>query len=63
MFALLISLPMMVCLFWGIYFLIHTTRPDNEPRVTRLLVAFFAAATILYLDHWLYFSGIFVTAG
>ena len=63
MFALIISLPMLVCLFWAIYFLIHITRPDNEPRVTRLLFAFFAAATILYLDHRLYFSGIFVTAG
>ncbi|MBR6018344.1 MAG: helix-turn-helix transcriptional regulator [Paludibacteraceae bacterium] len=55
---ILISLPMMVCLFWGIYFLIRLFRPEPERRVTATLVLFYAAATVLYLDHWLYFSGI-----
>ena len=55
---LLISMPMMVCLFWGVFFFIRLFRRDNERRVTCMLALFFGAATVLYLDHWMYFSGI-----
>lgn len=56
--ALLISLPMVICLFWTVFFLIRLFQKQDEPRVTGLLVLFFLAATILYTDHWLYFSGV-----
>ena len=55
---LLISMPMMVCLFWGMFFFIRLFRRDNERRVTCMLALFFGAATVLYLDHWMYFSGV-----
>ncbi len=54
---LLISLPMMVCLFWGVFFCIRLFRRDNERLVALLLTLFYTAATILYFDHWLYFLG------
>lgn len=54
---LLISLPMMVCLFWGVFFCIRLFRRDNERLVALLLTLFYTAATVLYFDHWLYFSG------
>jgi len=57
-YQLLISFPMMICLFWGVFFLVRCCMPDKEPRVTRTLLLFYAAAAILYFDHSLYFSGI-----
>lgn len=48
---------MMVCLFWGIFFLIRRFRDPVEPRVVSMLVLFYTAATVLYFDHWLYFTG------
>ena len=54
---------MIVCIFWCIFFLIRCLRGNTEPRVIRLLVCFFAVAAILYIDHWLFFSGIVTTAG
>ena len=55
---LLISVPMMICLFWGVFFLVRCCMPDKEPRVTRTLLLFYTAAAVLYFDHALYFSGI-----
>ena len=55
---LLISFPMMICLFWGVFFLVRCCMPDKEPRVTRTLLLFYTAAAILYFDHALYFSGL-----
>lgn len=49
---------MMVCLFWGVFFLFRCFQRNDEPRVWILLTLFYAAATVLYLDHWLYFSGV-----
>ena len=53
----------MVCLFWAVFFVIRLFRHNEEKRVTGVLVAFFSAATILYFDHWLYYSGVVKTAG
>ena len=61
--ALLISLPMVLCLFWTVFFLIRLFQYQGEPNVTRLLVLFFLAATILYTDHWLFFSNEVKLAG
>ena len=55
--SLFISLPMMVCLFWGVFFLFRCLQRNDEPRVWTLLTLFYTAATVLYFDHWLYFSG------
>ena len=60
---LVLSVPMMVCFFWSIFFLIRLINGDGEPRVGRTIVLFFVAATVLYFDHWLYFSGVVRTAG
>lgn len=55
---LLISMPMMVCFFWSIFFLIRCVKGSDEPRVRTGIFLFYAVATILYFDHWLYFSGV-----
>ena len=47
---------MMVCLFWTIFFAIRLFRGNDEPRVTGTILLFYIATTILYTDHWLYFS-------
>lgn len=56
--TLLISLPMLICFFWGIFFFIRCFQHSQEPRVQWSILLFYIAATILYFDHWLYFSGI-----
>ena len=53
----IISLPMMVCFFWGIFFLIRCFRRSDEPLVNYQLLLFYIAATVLYFEHWIYFSG------
>jgi len=53
---LLISIPMMVCFFWSIFFLIRFFRHEGEPRVKTSLLLFFIASTVLYTNHWFYFS-------
>lgn len=60
---LLISMPMMVCFFWSIFFLIRCWKSDEEKGVKGTITVFFIVATILYLDHWLFFSGHVYTAG
>ena len=49
---------MMLCFFWSIFFIARLHRGSDEPRVTGTILLFFIAATILYTDHWLYFSGL-----
>lgn len=56
-YRLLISLPMLVCFFWSIFFLIRCIYSDEEPRLKGSIWLFYLAATILYFDHWMYFSG------
>ena len=63
LYNLIISLPMALCLFWLTFFLIRCFGAESEPRVTRLLACFFAAAGVLYTNHWLFFSGHPSTAG
>lgn len=46
----------MVCFFWSIFFAVRFHRGSEEPRVTGSILLFYIAATILYTDHWLYFS-------
>lgn len=62
-YNLITSLPMVVCLFWGITFFFRCFRHSDEPRAQRNILLFFIVATILYFDHWLYFSGKVYTAG
>lgn len=52
----IISLPMMVCLFWFVFFVVRIHRGSDEPRVTGTILLFYLSSTILYTDHWLYFS-------
>ncbi len=52
----IISLPMMVCLFWAIFFNVRFYRKSDEPRIVGTISLFYIATTILYTDHWLYFS-------
>ena len=47
----------MVCLFWGIFFLIRCFRSNAEPRLKWTIFLFYLASTVLYTNHWLYFSG------
>ncbi len=54
----IISMPMMLCFFWSIFWLFRWYGDRSEPRVKRTITLFFIAATILYTDHWLYFSGV-----
>ncbi len=56
-YHLLISLPLLVCLFWAVFFLIRCVMHNGEVRVNRMLTLFYAATTVLYGDHWMYFSG------
>lgn len=57
LFRFIIALPMMVCLFWCIYFMVRMMRPDEERGVTGTILLFYVAGTVLYTNHWLYFSG------
>ncbi len=47
---------MMLCFFWSIFFATRFLRGSKEPRVTGMILLFYLAATVLYTDHWLYFS-------
>ena len=47
---------MMVCFFWAIFFIVRFHRRSEEPRVMGTISLFYIASTILYTDHWLYFS-------
>ena len=58
LFQFIISLPMMLCFFWSIFFMVRFHRGSDEPHVTGTILLFYIAATILYADHWLYFSGL-----
>ena len=58
LFQFIISLPMMLCFFWSIFFLVRFYRGSDEPHVKGTILLFYIAATILYTDHWLYFSGL-----
>lgn len=49
---------MLVCLFWGIFFLVRSLNRPSEPRIVWTLVLFYTASTFLYLNHWLYFSNV-----
>lgn len=55
---LLLSLPMLVCLFWAVFFCIRRMQRSSNPPATTALLLFYTAATILYSGHWLYFSGV-----
>lgn len=52
----IISLPMMICLFWAVFFIVRFHRKSDEPRIVGTILLFYIASTILYTDHWLYFS-------
>ncbi len=52
----IISLPMMVCLFWCIFFAVRAFRGEDEPRVKYTILLFYFASTVLYVNHWLFFS-------
>ena len=54
---------MMVCLFWGVFFMIRLFTRSNELRVSGMLLLFYGAAAVLYTDHWLYFSDMRSAAG
>ena len=57
LYRFIIALPMMVCLFWCIFFMVRMMRPGEERRVTGSILLFYIASTVLYTNHWLYFSG------
>ena len=59
----IISLPMMVCLFWTVFFAIRLFRGNDEPRVKWTILLFYIASTVLYVNHWLYFSDQRTTLG
>ena len=59
----IISLPMMVCLFWCIFFGVRLFRGEDEPRVKYTILLFYIAATVLYFNHWLFFSDCETTLG
>lgn len=54
----IISLPMMLCFFWAVFFVVRCVQGQEEPRVRWSILLFYIASTILYTDHWLYFSGL-----
>ena len=62
-YQLIISIPLMVCLFWAIFFSIRCMQGTTEPRVNTMVMLFYIATTVLYLDHWMYFSGVPSFAG
>ena len=47
---------MMVCLFWFIFFVVRFFRSNDEPRIKWTILLFYLASTVLYTNHWLYFS-------
>ena len=53
----------MVCLFWTIFFAIRLFRGNDEPRVKWTILLFYIASTVLYVNHWLYFSDQRTTLG
>ena len=59
----LISLPMMVCFFWCIFFFIRCFKWNAEPRLKYTVLLFYLASTVLYTNHWLYFSSVFNVVG
>lgn len=54
---------MMVCLFWSIFFFVRLFRGTDELRVRWTILLFYFASTVLYTDHWLYFSDVESTIG
>ena len=58
-----ISLPMMVCLFWFIFFVVRSFRSNDEPRIKWTILLFYLASTVLYTNHWLYFSHVETQVG
>ena len=54
---------MMVCLFWFIFFIVRFFRHKEEPRIRWTILLFYLASTVLYTDHWLYFSDVESTIG
>lgn len=54
---------MMVCLFWFIFFIVRFFRHKEEPRIRWTILLFYIASTVLYTDHWLYFSDVESTIG
>ncbi len=62
-YQLIISIPLMVCLFWAIFFTIRAVQGTPEPRVNTMVMFFYIATTVLYLDHWMYFSGVLSFGG
>ena len=56
LYSLIILLPMMVCFFWTVFFAVRFILGVNEPRMIGTILLFYIASTILYTDHWLYFS-------
>ena len=56
LYSWIITLPMMICLFWLIFFVVRAFRGSDEPRVKWSIILFYLATTVLYTDHWLYFS-------
>lgn len=63
LYSWIISLPMMVCLFWFIFFIMRFFRHKEEPRIRWTILLFYLASTVLYTDHWLYFSDVESTIG
>jgi len=63
LYTLIISLPMLVCLFWCIFFAARAFREDDEPRVKYTILLFYVASTVLYINHWLFFSDCETTIG
>jgi AraC-like DNA-binding protein len=55
----IISLPMMICLFWFIFFAVRAWFGEDEPRVKYTILLFYFASTVLYVNHWLFFSDSF----
>ena len=49
---------MLVCLFWMVSFLISVLSGKGESHPAVAILLFYSAATVLYTDHWLYFSGV-----
>ena len=47
---------MMICLFWAVFFNVRLYLKSDDPRITGTILLFYIASTILYTDHWLYFS-------
>ena len=56
LYRFIIALPMMVCLSWGVFFLIRMFSRKDEPHIDRWMVLFYIVSTVLYTNHWLYFS-------